>query len=337
MSEHSKLGLKQVSIKYLFILVMEKRKADPLPVKTVLKAAVSAILLTSILFMVDLRELALVLKKVEIKYVFIAVFFAFLRTFIGFYRLFFVLERLFEKVSMSKVFKDSLIAGFYNLFLPTVLGGDVPKILLLNRHLKDKKKIAASVFTERFLGFFSLIVLALLSTSILYVTIESNKGLLLSIIGIFLVFIITFVLLQKLSLSERLEITELSLASKLILVLGYVKGLRAKHLCVVFFQSLLYQSLGIILVYFLGRALGMQLCIIQYFIAVPLVWFTIMIPVSISGVGLREGAFIYFFNLFGVNQELSLGLSILFYLQNLIIGSVGGILLLSKSISHDVK
>ena len=103
----------------------------------------------------------------------------------------------------------------------------------------------------------------------------------------------------------------------------------------VFIQSLIYQSLGIILVYFWGRSLGIELGIIPYFTALPLIWFTIMIPISISGLGIREGAFIYFFSLFDVNQELGLGLSMMFFIQTLAVGSIGGILL-SKDIIFSI-
>ena len=123
-------------------------------IKIFLKAAVSVILMVSIFFMVDIEQLIVLLKKIDIKYILIAVFFALLKTASGIHRLFYLLGLFFKNVSMSKVAHDSLIAGFYNLFLPTALGGDVPKIFLLNMHLDDKKKIVASILTERFLGFF---------------------------------------------------------------------------------------------------------------------------------------------------------------------------------------
>jgi hypothetical protein len=51
-----------------------------------------------------------------------------------------------------------------------------------------------------------------------------------------------------------------------------------------------------------------------------------MLPISISGLGVRESAFVYFFSLVGVNNESGLLLSILFFSHSVIYGLAGGIL-----------
>ena len=303
-------------------------------INTTIKVLFSIILLISIFYMIDIDELINLFGNINLKFIFIAILIGFLRTIVGIHRLHYLLKQLFNKVNFLKVISDCLIAGYYNLFLPTALGGDVPKIFLLNKHLFDKKKVIASVFIERFFGFFSLIVLALVSILTLKIEIKNYHTLLISICSFLVLFVFVILFLTKIKIVKTGDDNKHSFISKLKSILESFKSYKTWNICIVFFQSVVYQSLGIFAVYFLGKALGLELSIFPYFVTLPLIWFTIMIPISISGFGLREGAFIYFFKLFGVTEEMALGLSLLFYLQNLIMGSIGGFIMLKTSLSE---
>ncbi|MEE9543049.1 MAG: lysylphosphatidylglycerol synthase domain-containing protein, partial [Thermodesulfobacteriota bacterium] len=50
-----------------------------------------------------------------------------------------------------------------------------------------------------------------------------------------------------------------------------------------------------------------------------------MVPISLAGLGVREGIFIYLFTKIGTSQEEALSLSLLFFFATLIISIIGGI------------
>ena len=60
------------------------------------------------------------------------------------------------------------------------------------------------------------------------------------------------------------------------------------------------------------------------------------IPISIAGWGVRENLMVVMMSGIGLNQEISLTLSIIFGLVMLTVGLPGGILLLNKKISSQI-
>jgi uncharacterized membrane protein YbhN (UPF0104 family) len=53
----------------------------------------------------------------------------------------------------------------------------------------------------------------------------------------------------------------------------------------------------------------------MYFLAFgPLIILTTMLPISISGIGVRESAFIYFFSFAGMDREIAFSISILYFI-----------------------
>ncbi len=62
-----------------------------------------------------------------------------------------------------------------------------------------------------------------------------------------------------------------------------------------------------------------------YFAAFPLVALMILLPVSFNGIGVREGGFIYFLGLKGVQPEQALSLSLSFFAIQVAASLVGGI------------
>ena len=82
----------------------------------------------------------------------------------------------------------------------------------------------------------------------------------------------------------------------------------------------------------MGRALGLEVplsfCIIVY----PLVGTFAAIPVSLNGLGLREGGYIYMLAVIGIGSENGIAFGLLLFLIVVIDSLIGGVLfLLQKS------
>lgn len=289
------------------------------------KGIISIVLLAIIFFKIDYSKIRIVFLEMNLYFFIVAVLVGFIRTSTGIFRLNYLLKKVFFRTDFLKVIEDSLIAGFYNLFFPTSLGGDIPKILMLSKHLKDKKKVTASVITERFIGFFLLVIFSFVAILNLNEDIKMKNSLFIIISILMLSFMLVVYVFNKNNFNN-ISFKKYKIIDKIVLTFEEIKQFNKKEISICFVYSLIYQALGILNVYFYGISLGLEISLILYFIFMPIIWFIIMIPISISGWGLREGAFVYFFSLAGVGNEKALMLSFLFYFQNLIIGIIGGIL-----------
>jgi uncharacterized membrane protein YbhN (UPF0104 family) len=111
-------------------------------------------------------------------------------------------------------------------------------------------------------------------------------------------------------------------------VLGY-RNKRTEFAQASFWAFLL--QLNVILYYFLiGKALRLDIDFLDYFIFIPIVLLIQIIPVTINGLGLREGAYIEIFKFYGIAPETALSFSIIEIAFGLAVGLFGGIIYVSR-------
>jgi len=78
-------------------------------------------------------------------------------------------------------------------------------------------------------------------------------------------------------------------------------------------------------VYFLFTAVTVDIDIFQLCWMASLVLFLQILPISLNGIGLREGAYAYLFNLAGMPVEKGVLIGILFFTQMIIASTIGGV------------
>lgn len=88
--------------------------------------------------------------------------------------------------------------------------------------------------------------------------------------------------------------------------------------------GLVVQGLNVLTVVELGHALGLGVPLGAYCVAVPAVSLLTTLPLSISGVGVREGGLAFMLGSYGVSQELGVTLGLLWFSITIMGGMVGG-------------
>lgn len=203
---------------------------------------------------------------------------------------------------------------FFNLFLPSTIGGDFVRIMDLTNHLKRTKEIAASVFVDRLAGFAALAFTALLAVIFGYAYI--NQG------GIFIPILILFILLSFLitliftkSIFFRLKklIPTENLRRKIENLHSEIFYFRTKPrvLFIACLISFIVQIACIISYYYIFLALHITPGLIYMFIFVPLISAAAMIPVSIGGLGIRDMGSVFFFAKIGIAKDAAVAASLL--------------------------
>lgn len=270
-----------------------------------LKLAVSAGLLTLIVKRAGIEKVVLHVRSMDIRffllsaalYVLVALLVAFRwRALLGY------------SLTARKLFSLHMIGNFFNLILPSSVGGDAVKAYYLYRETKQGGASFGSVFLDRSLGFFARLVLGLVSGIFAFSDLRA-VGLHWVIPSLLLAFIVGSLLLFRLRIGRRFRAV-VDLYEYLLL------RLRDRRLMLkTFLLSLVIQALLITMVAAIARGIGQPLTFAELFVFVPIIMTIMIIPLSFSGFGVREGAFVLLFGLSGIPASVSVSLSFLWYLS----------------------
>ena len=241
-----------------------------------------------------------------------------------------------DDVPLGFLAKSYLVGTFFNNFLPTRFGGDVVRIWDGSRYSKSLLKSSAIVLVERFTGLIVLFLFAFLAS--LFRLDMARRipviwvSLLIGLLG--LTFALLFFLpffgkwLGKLRVGGILDKVrkKILLFREIILAYRNQKGPFARAA----FWAFLLQ-LNVILYYFLiGKALHLRIHFIDYFIFIPIVLLIQIIPVTINGLGLREGSYIEIFKFYGISPGTAFSFSMIDVAFVLVIGIVGGVIYITR-------
>jgi hypothetical protein len=101
-----------------------------------------------------------------------------------------------------------------------------------------------------------------------------------------------------------------------------------------FFKALFWALLlqvNVILHYFLiGKALHLDIQLIDYFIFIPIIHLILISPITISGFGLREGSYIEIFKFYGISASAAVSFSFIDVIFQLVVGLVGAIIYITR-------
>jgi hypothetical protein len=101
--------------------------------------------------------------------------------------------------------------------------------------------------------------------------------------------------------------------------------------------SCLEHLVGIFLILFLAHAVLAGLNFVQIGWLRSAVVLVQLLPVSFSGLGIREGTFVLLSEPYGVTGALAVSMSLLLFGKNLFIGAIGGIIELQSLIFPPTK
>ena len=186
---------------------------------------------------------------------------------------------------------------FYNLFLPGSISGDAYKVVLLKRKINiPYKKTTTAVLLDRFSGLL-------------------GNGLILAVYSIFVV-------------KKSVYITGIIAAAILAVIIFYYITYRwLKDFIPGFLPTLLFgiivQAFQVISVYFIMSALGIPAQVTEYIFIFLISSVVAVLPLTIGGLGARELVFFEGSRYFGLAQEPSVIISLLFYLITVITSAVG--------------
>jgi len=266
-----------------------------------------------------------VLRKTGIEQVFLTLRSMSLFSFIAAVALYFVSQvistvrwklLLPEAIGIRKVFSLYMIGAFFNTLLPGVIGGDAVKGFYLYQLTGKGSMSLASVFMDRYIGFIALITLCAFAFPFGYKYLAgSHLEWLLPIV------VFSFIIASFLIFGLRLG-RQMRLLSEFYVYFHAYRN-QARIIWQAFALSVLLQLVIIFAVYVLALGMEQQFPFLAFLIFLPLIILFTMIPVSISGLGVRESAFVLFFGLIGMKPEVATALSLLWFLAVTVASLIG--------------
>jgi uncharacterized membrane protein YbhN (UPF0104 family) len=218
------------------------------------------------------------------------------------------------------------IGMYFNLMLPTSVGGDVVRACYLDGGSGRRFAAFFSVLLDRGSGLLVLLGLACLGTALSPITLpEWVPWTVWGTAACALVGLAAApVLLQRGGrLAEKMRFRQMRS------LLGPILSPRLIAWAVLF--SLAVQALNVILVWLIGLALAAPVPASYYWIAVPMVSLLTVLPLSMNGMGIREGGMIVFLTPLGVDRGTALCLALLWFAAFSTASLAGGLVYLFGS------
>ncbi len=223
------------------------------------------------------------------------------------------------------------IAMFFNNFLPTSIGGDGYRIYKTWNNPRSKTSAVISVFVERITGILSLLLLGWIGAILGYVQHGNEISRIVMLIGLVGVALSTpaLLLLTNRSLARRL-IGHRRLPAILKDVLehlgDYRRSLGTSLLVIV--VSLGFHLFTLAWMSLLIGSVGGDMELIDLVVVMAVVSVAAVLPISINGIGVVDGVFIYLSVQFGLDYDVALSVMLLQRALLIPISLFGGLLYL---------
>lgn len=225
---------------------------------------------------------------------------------------------------------------FFNNFLPSNVGGDIARISDASKYSDRVSPVFSATLMDRLIGVLAIGFLALVASVVALPELH--------VPGIFVMLLVIFVaaLAAFLSIFSRRVLTAFEWPLRAVGAHGAADAVGRmlddlhgfKHqsgtLVSVFFASSVVQISRICVHWLVGLSLGVRIAASYYFVFVPVLAALVSLPISLNGLGIREGAAVVLFHMAGLTREQSFTIPFLTYVISVVISLLGGLIFVSR-------
>jgi len=220
-------------------------------------------------------------------------------------------------------------AGFFSNFLPGTIGGDGYRIYKTCQNPNSTMGAVLAVFTERVFGFMVLLALGLCGAVGSYLLTGDRFSLLGLIFG--LSGLMAFTILVGILSLKRIQAWALkkeSIPQKIKMLITHLSDYRlqrTKFLHFIFVSIVFYFIIFIfwlLLIHAFGEACSVFSLVMVVMISTVLA----ALPISLNGIGILDGSFIYLISQFGVTYETALMVMVMQRMLVAVTSIIGGAL-----------
>jgi len=250
-----------------------------------------------------------------------------LQVLLGIYRWHAIIVMLGGQLPWRSAARALLLERLFNQAVPGLLGGDAARGWVVVREGTDTLLAVSSIILDRLvaiLGIVVVIAICLPLTARVLTSSEMMPGIELMVGAILLGTLMLLVVPYR--VTRWIKGLQLwgRLCAKLI---EQVQQLRRPRLILLGIGlSVAIHMLSIVMILMIARALGLALAPWEAAALIPLVLFFALLPISIAGWGVREGAMVLLLGYVGISTADALSVSVVYGLTGLAAGVFGGLI-----------
>jgi uncharacterized membrane protein YbhN (UPF0104 family) len=317
------------------------KKFKPLAI-LLLKILVSTGLLVYFFTRIHIERFFQTFMTADLSYIVVALVVYLLSQFVSAVRWIVLARPLGFKTPLKVLVNYYLVGMFFNLFAPGTVGGDVTRIYYLARSGEENLNqrlggvtmhAAVSVFVDRVIGMAVLVWLGALGLLLFpqYAVPAAVRHVTYALAGAFLLGGILLPLMRRVLPADGHPI----LVKLRVAVRTYQRHWHAvpQATLISFVVHLVQAWIHMVLGWAIQINIPYSFCIILY----PLVGTFSALPVSLNGIGLREGGYLFLFQFIGIGSEKGVAFGILLFVIIALDSLIGGVLFLMQKSSGRVR
>jgi glycosyltransferase 2 family protein len=211
---------------------------------------------------------------------------------------------------LTMTVQTALCGFFFEQVTIGFVGGDAIRLWLLRRADVPFGRAIGALLLDRALGFASLVLLSLLGVHALMALVDERLRSVIAVTLLVVVAIGCVGVVVAFALTKLLPLSRLAAFWRLLS--SPSQAIHIAIIGIVFALAATTHLLNVLVFWMLGQSLGLTMTFDQWFIVVPTVLLISMLPISVGGWGVREGAMVTALHGLGIPPEEALLSSVLF-------------------------
>jgi uncharacterized protein (TIRG00374 family) len=282
-----------------------------------LRIGITFCLIGVLLWNLNLAELYTKFISFDIVWTMLAFFTVFISILISAWKWSIILVVRGYPIKYFRLVRHYFVGLFFNNVLPSTVGGDAIRAWETTKDTGEAPEAIGSVVTERLIAGIALGMTALIGlpfvqfSSSLFILVISFLIIDLIFVGLFLVPKVAEGKVKKL-FPIRFSKLHNAVSNTIIVVRSTIKDpiLFIK----IVFLSILFQIFVAIVNFYIFKAMNVEVSLAECIIFTPMIFTVTMLPISLSGLGVREASYWYFFSQVGVSQVDAIVASLAFFI-----------------------
>jgi uncharacterized protein (TIRG00374 family) len=294
--------------------------------KWLLQVALSVLLLTLVLFIVDLRVTFAELRQADLRWLGVGFGATIASRFVMGFKWNLLMRAKGILIPHIEVVRIYYVSGFLGLLLPATVGADVIRAIFVRGNNRPFADIVSSIIVERLLGLVMISLAALaggLALAELLLGPDVPLGALLGIpMALFSISVGAIVFSVTDTARGFVERIALSLEGRKRLAPGgaplrklyqsYWSYRLHKKVLLTFCALTVVEILTLVVWnYCAARALSIDLGLFEFMMIVPVFTLLVRLPISVAGLGVVEGSYVFFLGLMGIPSGAALAAGLL--------------------------
>ena len=250
---------------------------------------------------------------------------------------------LLPEFRVGLLLQINLMAQFYSLFMPGQVGAEAAKAYRLARGRPGAERVAASVVLDKITSLVAILTVGLAGAALSSLTINlATRATLVGAFALCLGVLVAFKIPWMHSAGRAAAVYTRRSSSRVggfldrckVFVDAWQQYLRRPGtLLFSFFVGLVHQLIYVGMVALVGTTMGVQLPIYEWLWILTLVSVAAFAPVTVGGVGIREGTFVVLLATLGVGVDAALAISLVLFALQLLMAVVGAVVHVSARLT----